>query len=55
VPPGVHLVLMAAVSVQVFSESCDLSSPPVWRWRGPAKARRFVIAQSRLRLQAIFS
>jgi predicted metal-binding membrane protein len=54
VAPSLHLVVMAAVSVQVFSERCDLSSPPAWRWRGPDKATRFLVAQSRLRLQARF-
>jgi predicted metal-binding membrane protein len=54
VAPSLHLVVMAAVSVQVFSERCDLASPPAWRWRGPDKATRFLVAQSRLRMQALF-
>jgi predicted metal-binding membrane protein len=45
--PGLHLVVMAAVSVQVFSERCDLPSPPGWRLRGPEKVTRFVVAQCR--------
>ncbi len=51
---SLHLVVMAAVSVQVFSERCDLSSPPAWRWRGPDRVTRFLAAQSRLRLQSLF-
>jgi predicted metal-binding membrane protein len=54
VAPSLHLVVMAAGSVQVFSERCDLSSPPMWRWRGPDKVTRFLVARSRLRLQALF-
>jgi predicted metal-binding membrane protein len=54
VSPSLHLVVMAAVSVQVFSERCDQSSPPAWRWRGPDKVTRFLVAQSRVRWQALF-
>jgi predicted metal-binding membrane protein len=46
VAPSLHLATMAAVSVQVFSERCDLASPPSWRWRGQDKITRFLAAQS---------
>ena len=53
IAPTLHLVVMAAVSVQVFSERCDLPSPPAWHVRGPDKVTRFVTAQSRLRLRTL--
>jgi predicted metal-binding membrane protein len=54
VAPSQHLLVMAVVSVQVFSERCDVSAPPSWRWRGPNKVVRFLRAQSGLRVRAIF-
>ena len=53
VAPGQHLLVMAAVSLQVFSERADVSSAPSWALRGPNKAIRFLAAQSGLRVRAL--
>lgn len=46
-----HLLVMAAVTLWLFSERLDQPKPPTWRYRGPNTAARVVIAQTRLRLQ----
>jgi predicted metal-binding membrane protein len=51
--PRGHVLAMAAVAVLIFGERLELPTPPSWRWRGPGKAVRFVIAQARVRLYAL--
>jgi predicted metal-binding membrane protein len=46
-----HLLVMAAVTLWLFSERLDQPKPPTWRFRGPNTVARIVIAQTRLRLQ----
>jgi predicted metal-binding membrane protein len=48
---GGHLIAMAAVSLCLFAERLDDPMPPRWRFRGPGKAARIAIAQTRMRLQ----
>jgi predicted metal-binding membrane protein len=48
-----HLVGMAAASLCLFAERLDRPMPPSWRVRGPGKAARIVIAQTRMRLQRV--
>jgi predicted metal-binding membrane protein len=47
-----HLAAMAAVTLWILAERLERPMPPGWRWRGPGKAVRLVVAQSRLRLRA---
>jgi predicted metal-binding membrane protein len=45
-----HLLGMAAVTLLVFAERLESPAPPAWRWRGPGKALRIVMARLRMRL-----
>jgi predicted metal-binding membrane protein len=45
-----HLLAMAAVTLFVFAERLESPAPLAWRWRGPGKALRIVMAQARMRL-----
>jgi predicted metal-binding membrane protein len=45
-----HVLAMIAVALFVFAERLERPVPLAWRWRGPGKALRIAIAQSRLRL-----
>jgi predicted metal-binding membrane protein len=45
-----HLLGMAAVTLFVFAERLENPAPLAWRWRGPGKALRIVMAQVRMRL-----
>jgi len=49
--PSGHLAAMAAVAVLVFCERLEDPGPPRWQLRGLGRARRMVIARSRLRLR----
>ncbi len=51
--PRGHVVAMAAVAVLIFSERLEPPRPPSWRWRGPGKAIRIVVAQAQIRLQGV--
>jgi predicted metal-binding membrane protein len=53
--PRGHVVAMAAVTVLIFSERLEHPRPPSWRWRGFGKLKRIVVAQARIRLQALGS
>jgi predicted metal-binding membrane protein len=46
-----HLAAMAAMALWLFAERLESPMPPAWRWRGPAKAARLALAQSRMLLQ----
>jgi predicted metal-binding membrane protein len=46
-----HIASMAAVSLWLFAERLERPMPPRWRLRGPGKAARIAIAQTRMRLQ----
>lgn len=45
------MAAMAAMTLWLFGERLESPMPPAWRWRGPAKAARLALAQSRMRLQ----
>jgi len=47
-----HVLAMATVAVLIFGERLEQPTPPSWRWRGPGRAARFVVAQARIRLNA---
>jgi hypothetical protein len=51
--PQGHVAAMAVVTVLTVSERLEYPRPPSWRWRGFGKARRIVVAQTRIRLQAL--
>ncbi len=51
--PQGHVAAMAVVTVLTVSERLEYPRPPSWRWRGLGKARRIVVAQTRIRLQAL--
>jgi predicted metal-binding membrane protein len=51
--PRGHVAAMAIVAVLTFSERLEHPRPPRWRWRGLGKVRRIVVAQARIRLQAL--
>jgi predicted metal-binding membrane protein len=46
-----HIAAMAAVTLWLFAERLERPTPPQWRWHGPDKALRIVIAQIQARLQ----
>jgi predicted metal-binding membrane protein len=46
-----HIVVMAAVALWLAAERLDKPLTPRWRWRGPGKAARIAIAQTRIRMQ----
>ena len=46
-----HIVVMALVALWLFAERLDVPMPPRWGLRGPGKAARIVVAQTRMRLQ----
>jgi predicted metal-binding membrane protein len=50
--PQGHVVAMAIVTLLIFSERLEQPRPLSWRWRGPSKAIRILIAQARIRLHA---
>jgi predicted metal-binding membrane protein len=50
VPRG-QLAAMAAVALWLLGERLDRPMPPRWGWRGPSKAARIVVAQTRMWLQ----
>jgi predicted metal-binding membrane protein len=50
ISPG-HIAVMAAVTLWLFAERLERPAPPQWRWHGPDKALRIVIAQVETRLQ----
>jgi predicted metal-binding membrane protein len=45
-----HLLGMAAVALFILAERLENPAPLAWRWRGPGKALRIVMAQARMRL-----
>jgi len=51
VPAG-HVAAMAAAAILIFCERLDNPAPAAWRWRGLARARRFVIGRIRMRMSA---
>jgi hypothetical protein len=51
VPDG-HVAAMAAATLLIFCERLDNPAPPAWRWRGLARARRFVMGRIRMRMSA---
>lgn len=46
-----HLAVMAAVALWLAAERLDKPQTPRWRVRGPGKAARIAVAQTRIRLQ----
>jgi hypothetical protein len=46
-----HIAAMAAVSLWLFAERLERPMPPRWRLRGPGKAARIAMAQTRMRLE----
>ena len=50
--PQGHLMAMAAVTLLIFGERLESPGVPRWRWRGPIKLIRMVVAQTRIRLQS---
>ena len=46
-----HVAVMAAVSLWVAAERLESPMPPRWGWRGPSKAARILVTQTRMRLQ----
>jgi predicted metal-binding membrane protein len=46
-----HVAAMAAVALWLFAERLDSPMPLGWRLRGPGKAARIAVAQTRMRLQ----
>jgi len=48
--PQGHVAAMAIVTLLIFSERFEPPRPLSWRWRGPGKAIRILIAQTRMRL-----
>jgi predicted metal-binding membrane protein len=47
---GGHFLAMIAVALFLFAERLERPAPLAWRWRGPGKALRIAVAQTRLRL-----
>jgi predicted metal-binding membrane protein len=45
-----HLLVMAGVTLFVLAERLENPAPLAWRWRGPDKALRIIMAQARMRL-----
>lgn len=50
--PQGHVVAMVIVTLLIFSERLERPKPLCWRWRGPERALRILIAQARIRLNA---
>jgi len=48
-----QMLAMAAATLLIFSERLESPAPPRWRWHGPRKLTRILIAQSRIRLQSL--
>jgi predicted metal-binding membrane protein len=46
-----HVAAMGAAALWLFAERLDRPMPPRWRLRGPGKAARIAVAQTRMRLQ----
>jgi predicted metal-binding membrane protein len=46
-----HLAVMAAVALWLAAERLERPVPPRWRWRGPSKAARMLVARTQMRLQ----
>jgi hypothetical protein len=46
-----HIAAMAAVTLWLLAERLDRPRVPGWRWRGPGKAARIVVAQTPMLLQ----
>jgi predicted metal-binding membrane protein len=45
-----HFTAMIAVALFLFAERLERPAPLLWRWRGPGKALRIAIAQTRLHM-----
>jgi predicted metal-binding membrane protein len=45
-----HMWTMLAVMLFVFAERLENAAPLAWRWRGPGKAIRIIVAQARMNL-----
>lgn len=46
-----HLTVMFAVTLWLFAERLERPTPPRWSRRGPSRAVRLIVAQTRMRLQ----
>ena len=45
-----HVLAMLAVMLFAFAERLESAAPLAWRWRGPGKVLRIIVAQARIHL-----